>query len=192
MYERKISNQEQRELIRRAKECDPSAFARIYEHYYQDIYNFVYYRSPSTHVAEDLTSEVFLRALESIDSYVFRGVPLSAWLFRIARTTVALYYRDQPKPTTLPLKEELLPTEAGPDDVFDMGLTKKQLAQALSKLTEEQQEVIILKFVDELSNAEVGQVLGKSEGAVKSLQHRALSSLNRVLETDRTSEVLGF
>jgi len=182
MYEREISKQEQRELIRRAKECDPSAFARIYEHYHQDIYNFVYYRVPGTHVAEDLTSEVFLKALESIDSYAFRGVPLSAWLFRIARTTVALYYRDQPTPANLSLEEELLPAEGDPSDVFETGLTQKQLAQALNNLTEDQQEVIILKFVDGLSNTEVGQVLGKSEGAIKSLQHRALSSLNRVLE----------
>jgi len=189
MYEREISKQEQLELIRRAKEYDPSAFARIYEHYYQDIYNFVYYRVPGTQVAEDLTSEVFLKALESIDSYAFRGFPLAAWLFRIARTTVALYYRDQPTLTALSLDEELLPTEVGPSDVFDLGLTQKQLAQAHSNLTEDQQEVIILKFVDGLSNAEAGQVLGKSEGAIKSLQHRALSSLNRVLEADQTSEV---
>jgi len=182
MYEREISKQEQRELIRRAKEYDPSAFARIYEHYYQDIYNFVCYRVPGTHVAEDLTSDVFLKALESIDSYAFRGVPISAWLFRIARNTVALYYRDQPASTALSLNEELLPVEVDPSDVFERELTQKQLAQALGNLTEDQQEVIILRFVDGLSNAEVGQVLGKSEGAIKSLQYRALGSLNRVLE----------
>ena len=182
MYKREISKREQRELIRRAKDCDPTAFARIYEHYYQDIYNFICYRVPGTQLAEDLTSEVFLKALESIDSYVFRGIPLHAWLLRIARTTVAMYYRSRPASAEVSLEEELLPTEVGPSDVFDSGLTQKQLAQALAHLTEDQQEVIILRFVDGLSNAEAGQVLGKSEGAVKSLQHRALSSLNRVLE----------
>jgi RNA polymerase sigma-70 factor (ECF subfamily) len=182
MNERVISPQEQRELVRRAKECDPTAFARIYEHYYQDIYSFVYNRVPGARVAEDLTSDVFLKALESIDSYSFRGVPLNAWLFRIARTTVALYYRNRPASTELSLEEELLPTEGDPSDVLETGLTHRQLAQALSNLTEDQQEVIILRFVEGLSIPEVGQVLGKSRGAIKSLQHRALNSLNRVLE----------
>jgi len=181
MYERGISQQEQRELIRRAKECDPTAFARIYEHYYQDIYNFVYHRVPSAHLAEDLTSETFLKALESIDSYSFGRIPLHAWLFRIARTTVALYYRDHSRPTDVSLEEELLSTEGDPSDVFEKGLSQQRLAQALGDLTEEQQEVIILRFVEGLSIPEVGQVLGKPKGAIKSLQHRALSSLNRVL-----------
>ncbi len=182
MYEREIPKQEQKELIKRAKECDPSAFARLYEHYYQDVYNFVYYRVSSTQVAEDLTSDVFLKALESIDSYTFRGIPLSAWLFRIARTTIALYYRDQPTLTATPLDERLLPTEVGPSDVFETKLTQKQLAQALSDLTEDQQQVVILKFVDGFTNTDIAQILGKSEGAIKSLQHRALSSLSRIWE----------
>ncbi|MFQ5813533.1 MAG: sigma-70 family RNA polymerase sigma factor [Anaerolineae bacterium] len=189
MYEREIPKREQRELIRRAKECDLSAFARLYEHYYQDIYNYIRYRVPDTPVAEDLASEVFLKALESIDSFTFRGLPLSVWLFRIARNLMVDYFRSRPSRPDLPLREELLPAEGGPSDVFERKLTQQQLTRGLSHLTGDQQEVIILKFVDGLSNTEVAQILGKSEGAIKSLQHRALNSLNRILEVDQTSEV---
>jgi len=182
MYEREISKQEELELIRRAKECDPSAFAEIFEYYYQDVYNYIYHKVANVHLAEDLASDVFLKVLESIDSFSFRGIPLAMWLLRIARNLMVDHFRGQPKTSDLPLKEDLLPTEVGPSDVFETKLTRQQLVRAFSDLTEEQQDVIILKFVDGLDNTEVAQVLGKSEGAIKSLQHRALVSLNRVLE----------
>jgi RNA polymerase sigma-70 factor (ECF subfamily) len=193
MYEKEISPKEQQELVRRAKECDPSAFARIYEHYYQDIYNFIYYRVSSAHVAEDLASEVFLKALEAIDSYTFRGIPLSVWLFRIARNTVFLYYRDHTTPVDL--EEELLPTEVGPGDVFETRLTQKQLAQALSTLTEDQQQVLILKFVDGFTNTDIAQIMGKSEGSVKSLQHRALGRLSNIwqeISPEENQDLMGL
>jgi RNA polymerase sigma-70 factor (ECF subfamily) len=182
MREKIISKQEERELIKRAKECDSSAFARLYEHYYQDIYSYIYYRIPDVPLAEDMTSEVFIKVLESIDSFTFRGFPFSSWLFRIARNLMVDYYRSHPEPVDLPLETRGLPIEEDPRDVFERELTQQQLAQALSNLTEDQQQVIILRFVDRLSSPDVAQVLGKSEGAIKSLQHRALSSLNRVLE----------
>ncbi len=182
MYEREISKQEERELIRRAKECDSTAFARLYEHYYQDIYNYIYYRVPNASLAEDLASDVFIKVLESIDSFTFRGLPFSAWLFRIAKNLMVDYFRSHPGPVDLPLEEGVLPAEGGPSDIFERELTQQRLVRALNNLTEDQQQVIILKFVDGLSNNDVAQVLGKSEGAIKSLQHRALSSLNRVLE----------
>jgi RNA polymerase sigma-70 factor (ECF subfamily) len=182
MRERTVSKQEERELIKRAKECDSSAFARLYECYYQDIYNYIYFRVPDVSQAEDLTSEVFIKALESIDSFTFRGFPFSSWLFRIARNLMVDYFRGHPEPVDLPLEEETLPAERGPSDIFERKLTQQRLARALSNLTEDQQQVVILRFVDGLSNMEVAQVLGKSEGAIKSLQYRALGSLNRFLE----------
>ena len=97
------------------------------------------------------------------------------------------YFRSHQEPVDLPLEEGVLPAESGPGDVLETELTQQQLARALSSLTEDQQEVIILRFVDGLSPTDVAQVLGKSEGAIKSLQHRALGSLNRFLE-DVSSE----
>ena len=182
MYRGKeLSQREQQELVRRAKECDSSAFASIYEHYHEDIYNYIYHRVASAAMAEDLTAEVFLKALESIDSYTFRGIPLGVWVFRIARNLVTDYFRRRAD-GEVSLEEEALPPEAGADDVFDRELTQRQLVQALSSLTEDQREVVILRFVDGFSSAEVAQVLGKSKGAIHSLQHRALNSLNRFLE----------
>jgi len=188
MY-RDISKREERELIKRAKECDSSAFARLYEYYYQDIYNYIYFRIPDASLAEDLTSEVFIKVLESIDSFTFRGFPFSSWLYRIARNMMVDYFRSHQEPVDLPLEEGVLPAERDTSDVFDRELTQQQLAQALSNLTEDQQQVVILRFVDGLSNTDMAQVLGKSEGAIKSLQYRALSSLSRFLEIDQTSEV---
>jgi RNA polymerase sigma-70 factor (ECF subfamily) len=186
MYEReelsKREQREQQELIRRAKECDPSAFARLYEHYYEDVYNYVYHRVPGAPVAEDLTAEVFLKALESIDSFNFWGPPLVVWLFRIARNLIADYYRRGPVPVEVSLKEGMLHPEEGADEVFERELTREQLVRALSNLTEDQQEVVILRFVDGFSITDVAQILDKSAGAIKSLQHRALDSLNRGLE----------
>jgi len=180
MYEREIPVQEQRELIRRAKECDPSAFAALYEHYYQDVYNYIYHRVANVQLAEDLTSEVFLKVLESIDSFTFRGIPFSVWLFRLARNLVIDYFRTHPTPVEVPLEEELLSSEGGADIELERKATRQQLLKALSNLTEDQQEVIILKFMEGFSNTDVAKIVGKSEGAVKSLQHRALSALNRI------------
>lgn len=183
MYRGKeLSQQGQQELIRRAKECDPSAFASIYEYYYEDVYNYIYHRVTSAFVTEDLTAEVFLKALESIDTYTFRGVPLGAWLLRIARNLVIDYFRGRPQVEVPLLEEGALPHEAGVDDVFERELTQQQLVQALRNLTEDQQDVIILRFVDGFSAPDVAQILGKSKGAVQSLQYRALNSLNRGLE----------
>ncbi len=173
--------QDERELIRRAQECDSQALADIYERYYQGIYSYIFYRVGDDSLAEDLTSEVFLKALEAIESYTFRGIPLSAWLYRIAANLVVDYFRRQPKQPNLPLEETKLFSNDNPAELLERGLTAGELRKALSKLTEEQKQVIILKFVNGLSNAEVAKVLGKTEGAVKSLQHRALASLARHL-----------
>lgn len=173
--------QDERDLILRAQAYEPAAFAEIYERFYQGIYNYVFYRVTDEPLAEDLTAEVFVKALEAIDSYTFRGIPFSAWLYRIANNQVTDHFRRKPRHNHLPLQETLIATDENPNDIMERGFTQRELQSALSLLTDEQQQVVILKFVDGLSNLEVGQILGKSEGAIKSLQHRALSSLGRVL-----------
>ncbi|MFQ6058725.1 MAG: sigma-70 family RNA polymerase sigma factor [Anaerolineae bacterium] len=173
--------QDDRELIGRAKEYDPAAFAQIYERYYQGIYNYVYYRVGDPSLAEDLVADVFLKVMEGIESFTFRGVPFSAWLYRIANNLVIDYFRRQPRQPELALEEGQLAVEGGPVEALERSLTQEELARALRGLTEDQRQVIILKFVDGLSNTEVAQILGKTEGAIKSLQHRALASLSRIL-----------
>lgn len=174
--------EDERELIRRAQEYDPGAFAEIYERYYQRIYNYIYYRVSDNATTEDICSEVFIRALEAIDSFTFQGVPFSAWLYRIASNLVIDHYRRQPQQPDVPLDESRpLVLDENPDPNLEQHFNQQQLRQALKGLTSDQQQVVILKFVDGLSNSEVAQILGKTEGAVKSLQHRALASLGRLM-----------
>jgi RNA polymerase sigma-70 factor (ECF subfamily) len=173
--------QDESDLVRRAQEYDSSAFAEIYERYYQGIYNFVYYRVTDEALAEDLTAEVFLKAMEAIESFTFRGIPLSAWLYRIANNLVVDHFRRQPRHGNVSLEETTVSAGENPTEMLEQGLTQQTIRRALSELTEEQKQVVLLKFVDGLSNNEVARVLGKTEGAIKSLQHRALSSLARVL-----------
>jgi RNA polymerase sigma-70 factor (ECF subfamily) len=178
--------QDERELIRRAKSYDPDAFAEIYERYYQRIYNYIYYRVSDGVTAEDLCSDVFVKALEAIDSFTFQGVPFSAWLYRIAGNLVIDHYRRQ-SPHLDRFWQDGQPLTSGdnPSEHLEQKFDHQELRQALQGLTADQQQVIILKFVDGLSNSEVAQILGKTEGAVKSLQHRALASLGRLMGEEK-------
>lgn len=173
--------EEERDLILRAQAYEPGAFAEIYERFYQGIFNYVFYRVIDEPLAEDLAAEVFVKALEAIDTYTFRGVPFSAWLYRIANNLVTDHFRRKPRNNHLPLEETQVADDESPTDLMERGFTQRELQAALALLTDEQQQVVILKFVDGLSNIEVASVLGKTEGAIKSLQHRALASLGRVL-----------
>lgn len=173
--------QDERDLILRAQAYEPAAFTEIYERFYQGIYNYVFYRVTDEPLAEDLAAEVFVKALEAIDTYTFRGVPFSAWLYRIANNLVTDHFRRKPRNNHLPLEETQIAHDQNPNELMERGFTQRELQKALNLLTDEQQQVIILKFVDGLSNLEVAQVLGKTEGAIKSLQHRALASMGRVL-----------
>lgn len=173
--------QEEHDLIRRAQEYDPVAFGEIYERYYVGVYKYIYYRVGEQSLAEDLTMEVFVKAMEAIDNFSFRGVPFSAWLYRIASNLVIDHFRRQPVQPSLSLEEKLVAAVEHPTQVLESQFAHQALQKALSELTDDQQQVIVLKFVDGLSNLEVAQILGKTEGAVKSLQHRALASLGRVL-----------
>ena len=182
MSERDQAREDERELIRRAKEYDEAAFAEIYERYYQSIYNYVYYRVDDGALTEDLTSHVFLKTLESIDSFTFRqGVAFSSWLYRIANNLVIDYFRTLPRQPALLYEDSVMSDDEGPGEALDRKLTAEQLRQVIRHLTEEQQQVILLKFVDGLRNQEIAPVLGKSEEAIKSLQHRAVTSLGRIL-----------
>lgn len=173
--------QDEHDLIRRAQAYEPVAFGEIYERYYLGVYKYIYYRVGDQSLAEDLTMEVFVKAMEAIDGFSFRGVPFSAWLYRIASNLVIDHFRRQPDHAELSLEEKLVGSVEHPAQVLDEKFSHQALQQALAELTDDQQQVIVLKFVDGLSNLEVAQILGKTEGAVKSLQHRALASLGRVL-----------
>jgi len=173
--------QDEHDLVRKAQDYDPEAFGEIYERYYNGVYRYIYYRVGEQTLAEDLTMEVFVKAMEAIDTYTFRGVPFSAWLYRIASNLVVDHFRRQPAQGAVSLEEKLVASMEVPAQALESEFAHHALRRALAELTDDQQQVVILKFVDGLSNLEVAQILGKTEGAVKSLQHRALASLGRAL-----------
>ncbi|HUW96216.1 MAG TPA: sigma-70 family RNA polymerase sigma factor [Anaerolineae bacterium] len=170
-------------LVALAQRGDRSAIAEIYERHHSAIYRYIYYRVGDTATAEDLTGTVFVRVVEHLDGFVYRGRPLLSWLYTIARNVVVDHHRRTSGPIILPLDERLLTGAVDVERAAERALAQRQLAAALSRLTEDQRQVILLKFIEEMSNEEVADVLGKTVGAVKSLQHRALAALHRVLST---------
>ena len=171
-------------LIERAKRYDRKAISELYKRHVQSIYRYIYYRVGDVNVAEDLTAEVFLRALEGLAGFTYRGVPFSAWLYRIAHARAMDHFRRQAKRELLPLDERLVAAGKGPQATVEARLDCEELQSAIAQLTTDQQQVIILRFVEGLSNAEAARILGKTEGAVKALQHRALNSLQRTMRRE--------
>lgn len=167
------------DVLALASKGDKDAFGMLYEHYTERIFNYVYYRTGNIHDAEDLTARVFQRAMGHIRNYTDRGVPFSAWLYRIAHNLVANWHRDHSRKQEIPLDD--LPILPAKGDHPEMALihTEEQdaLLRLIRRLPSERQNLLILKFVEDMSNAEIGQIMGRSEGAVKSLYHRTLLSL---------------
>lgn len=169
------------ELVARAK-LDAEAFGTLYERYVGKIYSYLYYRTGNTHDAEDLTARVFQRALVNLNRYTSRGLPFSAWLYRIAHNLVANWHRDQGRRQHLPLHEAALQDlpalrAEAPEVLLESREANAALMDAIRRLPEERQSLLVLKFVERLSNAEIGAILDRSEGAVKSLYHRTLLAL---------------
>jgi RNA polymerase sigma-70 factor (ECF subfamily) len=176
-----MGNDEAR-LIQRAKAGDATAFAALYDQHQPAIYRYICYRVGCAVTAEDLTSEVFVRLVEKIDGYTYRGRPLLAWLYTIARNLVSDHHRGDGGTELVALPDDLRADVMGPEDAADSALDQERLAGALEELTEGQRQVIVLRFLEGLDNQTVAQILDKSYGATKALQHRGLAALRRVLE----------
>ncbi len=172
-------------LIERAKAHDAEALSELYRRHANAIFRYVYYRVGDQAVAEDMVGEVFVRALEGLASYRDTGRPFEAWLYRIAQARVVDYYRQQTRRQTAPLDERLAAgDELEPSLVAAQKDESRRTWEAVNDLTEDQQQVISMRFIAGYSTQEVARLLGKTEGAVKALQHRALASLRRLLEDD--------
>ena len=178
-----MSNDNESKLIRLAIAGDEAALAALYERYVDAIYRYVAYRVNDPYVAEDITADVFLRMVESLSQYEERGVPFVAWLYRISHARVIDYWRRANRRPTVPI-DSLTGHEEHSEDVaaaMDI-LQHRALRDALQNITDEQQEVLVLKFIQGLSNEEISQIVGKTIGAVKALQHRGLEALARLLK----------
>jgi RNA polymerase sigma-70 factor (ECF subfamily) len=175
-------------LIQQARQGDAAACAALYDCHYEAVYRYCYYHVGDTALAQDLASEVFVRMVENLDTFDVRGRPLLAWLYAIARNLVADAHRQRGQMTQLSLDEVLVASEDTLVHQAERHLMAEHLVAVLAHLTEEQRQVILFKFVLDHSNAEVARLTGKSEGAIKSLQHRALAALRRTLEKEQSHE----
>ncbi|MCC6802739.1 MAG: sigma-70 family RNA polymerase sigma factor [Anaerolineae bacterium] len=172
------------ELVELAKAGDKDSFGELYERYLDKIYSYVYYRTGNHHDAEDLTARVFFRAMAHITSYTERGVPFQAWLYRIAHNLVANWHRDRGRRKVIPLDEFIASSlkSDSPDRQAEDQEERDALRAAIQRLPEERQQLLLLKFVDHLSNAEIGETMNRTEGAIKSLYHRTLIALRDELQ----------
>ncbi|MEA3339822.1 MAG: sigma-70 family RNA polymerase sigma factor [Chloroflexota bacterium] len=177
-------------LIARAKE-DPETFGLLYERYVDRIYNYIYYRTSNHHDAEDLTARTFYRALKKMPRYVDRGAPFSAYLYRIAHNLVANWYRDNSRRQLISFDEAVI-TMLGRKDPSIIAEEKAQkkdnrdmLHRMIRQLPPDRQQLLVLKFAERMTNAEIGRVMGRTEGAIKSLYHRTLVTLRKELAEER-------
>lgn len=170
------------DLVKRAKSGDHGAVTVIYERYAAAIYRYIYFRVGEAELAEDLQAEVFLRMLEGIHRYEERGWPISAWLYRIAHDRTVDTMRRRRTRKHVPL-DTWGGSCDGPENVVSAQLDYEELNRTLGDLTSDQRQVILLRFMADMSVQEVAQTIGRTEGAVKALQHRGLQSLARRLST---------
>lgn len=177
-------------LIELAKK-DQEAFGQLYERYSQRIYQYIYYRTSSEDDAEDLTAKTFMRAWQHIANYDDRGVPFSAWLYRIAHNLVANWHRDNSRRRIISLSDLSLwqVNEDGPEASALLAEDRTALLRVVRRLPADRQELLALKFVEHLSNSEIGEVMGRSEGAIKSLYHRTLISLREELQHEMPADL---
>jgi len=179
-----ITREREASLVAQAKH-DPIAFGRLYELHVHKIYNYIYYRTGNHQDAEDLTAKVFFKALQHIGRYQDRGAPFSAWLYRIAHNLVANWYRGRRRSEAVALDDVAGQIVVGDDPhrTTERFEAQEYLLQAIRKLPADRQQLLILKFVARNTNCEIGQIMGRSEGAIKSLYHRTLLSLRKELES---------
>lgn len=170
------------QLVEQAK-VDPDAFGKLYELHVEKIYNYIYYRVGNRHDAEDLTAKVFYRALNHIPRYNDKGKPFAAWLYRIAHNLVANWHRDHSRRQMVGLDNVSLKSDQRetPHQAAERTDEAEILLAAIQELPPERQKLLTLKYADRMSNAEIGQIMGRSEGAIKSLYHRTLVSLKELL-----------
>ncbi len=171
------------DLVRRAQQGDQQAFAQLYEEHFDRVYRYVVLKIGDRMEAEDMTQQVFLNAFQSVSSYKMKGSPFASWLYRIAHNKVVDHLRKKTR-QPVQLEESMASsyiTDGDPQLVAEQNISAQQLVKAIKLLTGAQQEVISLRFAAGLSIAEVAKTMGKSEGAIKALQHSAVLALRKIM-----------
>ena len=171
-------------LVKQAQQSHQPAFAALYELYYDQIFRYVSFKCGSPTEAEDITGEVFLKMLESIDRFRWKGHPFTSWLYRIAHNLVVDYFRKKGSRPTAPLDAAANKIGVSSSDLeyqASISLTMSEVTVAMDVLTDLQREVIALRFASGLSIAETAETIGKRQNAVKALQHAGLKKLRQAL-----------
>lgn len=172
----------EKDIVLAAQKGDALSFGRLYDHYVKPIYRFIAVKVSVRQEAEDLTHEVFLAAWQKLPSFTFQGFPFSSWLYRIARNRVIDHYRTKKQHADIgEVDEKLLGVIDSHEAGVDSALTLRKVYGAMKELTADQQDVLLLRFVDDLSPKEIAEVLDKSEGSVRIIQHRAIEALKKKL-----------
>ena len=174
-------------LINRAKKGEAEAFGLLYDRYAPKIYRFILIKTGRKADAEDLTSQVFMKAWESIGGFEFQGFPFSSWLYRIAGNSVIDYYRTFRSHQDVEDMADAIQTSEDHAGDLDLRSASDGIRSAIRLLDQDQQNVIVMRFVDELSTKEIAAALGKSEGAIRVIQHRALKNLKQLLSKPNES-----
>lgn len=170
-------------IIERAIRGEASAFGLLYDQYEPKIYRFILLRTSRREEAEDLTHQVFLNAWQRIGAYRSEGHPFGSWLYRIARNLVIDHYRTKKNQVSLDeVDPEIFSFAPAHEETMDRKMLFAKVTKAMLTLKQEHQDVLIMRFVEELSHKEIAETLGKTEGAIKLLQHRAIQGLKKILE----------
>jgi len=171
------------QLIQNAKSGNAESFGALYDLYMPRIYRFIFLRTHHKEDAEDLTHQVFVNAWQGLHRYEPRGFPFGSWLYRIATNAVIDHYRTARAHAPLEaIPEELLAEHGSASEAIDTAIDLNRVRAMLTKLEPDQQNVLLMKFVDDMSNREIAQALGKSEGGVRVIQHRAIKKLKELKE----------
>jgi len=167
------------------KQKKEEELANLYEEYFDKIAHYIFIRINDQKEAENLASETFLKALKSLDSYQERGIPMTAWLFKIAHNLVVDYIRKMAKRRTVSIDSVVLRDDNDPADTAEKSIEFERIKYAMKQLTSEQREVINLRFFGGLTSREVGNILDKSDGAVREMQRVALEKLRGIIGVER-------
>ena len=187
--ERSRKRDKELELIRRAQQGDKPAIGELYRLHVDVIYRYIWARVRDDSVTEDLTAQVFLKALEGLPTYKPTGKPFLAWLYRIAYARIVDHWRKQERRVEVPLEDTLPAREPRPGELLEAEADWGTAIDLVAQLTDDQQDVVILRFIGEMSMADVAETLGKTVGATKAIQYRALASLARLLEKQGGSQL---
>ncbi len=175
-----MTEAELKHYLKQSQSGDQDAFGQIYDSFSQKLYRFIYFRVGHREVAEDVLSDTFVKAWQKINQ-INSPEALSGWLYQIAKNNIIDYYRLKKELVPLTEVEEILEDEVNPVETANLSLQQKKILEVLDELTTEQQEVIKYRFFEDLSNEEIAYVMGKSEGAIRVIQHRAIAELKKLL-----------